>query len=63
MSSLNLAILSVIIFIVFYDLNINVLYMKIENFDTGLKGQEDVENIIITPEENYNNKTKSKKII
>jgi hypothetical protein len=32
-------------------LNISVLYMKIENFDTGLKGQEDVKNIIITPEE------------
>ena len=32
--------------------------MKIENFDTGLKGQEDVENIIITPEENYKNKQK-----
>ena len=26
--------------------------MKIENFDTGLKGQKDIENIIITPEEN-----------
>ena len=35
--------------------------MKIENFDTGLKGQEDVENIIITPEENYKNKQKVKK--
>ena len=34
--------------------------MKIENFDTGLKGQEDVENIIITPEENYKNKQKVK---
>ena len=34
--------------------------MKIENFDTGLKGQEDVENIIITPEENYRNKQKVK---
>ena len=34
--------------------------MKIENFDTGLKGQEDVKNIIITPEENYNNKQKVK---
>jgi predicted ester cyclase len=34
--------------------------MKIENFDTGLKGQEDVENIIITPEENYENKQKVK---
>ena len=32
--------------------------MKIENFDTGLKGQEDIKNIIITPEENYNNKQK-----
>ena len=32
--------------------------MKIENFDTGLKGQEDVKNIIITPEENYKNKQK-----
>ena len=30
--------------------------MKIENFDTGLKGQEDIKNIIISPEENYNNK-------
>ena len=34
--------------------------MKIENFDTGLKGQEDVENITITPEENYRNKQKVK---
>ena len=32
--------------------------MKIENFDTGLKGQEYVENFIITPEENYKNKQK-----
>jgi hypothetical protein len=30
--------------------------MKIENFDTGLKGQQDIKNIIISPEENYNNK-------
>ena len=30
--------------------------MKIENFDTGLKGQKDIKNIIISPEENYNNK-------
>ena len=30
--------------------------MKIENFDTGLKGQKDIKNIIINPEENYNNK-------
>ncbi len=34
--------------------------MKIENFDTGLKGQEDVENIIITPKENFRNKQKVK---
>ena len=34
--------------------------MKIENFDTGLKGQEVVENIIITSEENYRNKQKVK---
>ena len=34
--------------------------MKIENFDTWLKGQEDVKNIIITPEENYRNKQKVK---
>ena len=34
--------------------------MKIENFDTGLKGQEDIEHIIITPEENYRNKQKVK---
>ena len=32
--------------------------MKIENFDTGLKGQKDIKNIIISPEENYNNKKK-----
>ena len=32
--------------------------MKIENFDTGLKGQKDIKNIIITPKENYNNKQK-----
>ena len=32
--------------------------MEIENFDTGLKGQKDIKNIIITPEENYNNKKK-----
>ena len=37
--------------------------MKIENFDTGLKGQEDIKNIIITPEENYNNKQKVKDIL
>ena len=30
--------------------------MKIENFDTGLKEQENFEKIIITPEENYENK-------
>ena len=30
--------------------------MKIENFNTGLKGQKDIKNIIISPEENYNNK-------
>ena len=34
--------------------------MKIENFDTGLKGQKEVENIIITPEENFKNKQKVK---
>ena len=34
--------------------------MKIENFDTGLKGQKEVENIIITPEENFRNKQKVK---
>ena len=34
--------------------------MKIENFDTGLKGQGVIENIIITPEENYRNKQKIK---
>ena len=28
--------------------------MQIEQFDTGLKGQENVEKIVITPEENYN---------
>ena len=32
--------------------------MEIENFDTGLKGQKVIKNIIITPEENYNNKQK-----
>ena len=37
--------------------------MKIENFDTGLKGQGDVKNIIITPEENYSNKQKVKDIL
>ena len=37
--------------------------MKIENFDTGLKGQNDVENIIITPKENYNNKQKVRDIL
>ena len=30
--------------------------MQIEQFDTGLKGQENVEKIVITPEENYNYK-------
>ena len=30
--------------------------MQIEQFDTGLKGQENVEKIDITPEENYNYK-------
>ena len=34
--------------------------MKIENFDTGLKGQEEIKNIIISPEENYRNKQKVK---
>ena len=28
--------------------------MQIEQFDTGLKGQDNVEKIVITPEENYN---------
>ena len=28
--------------------------MKIENFDTGLKEQKDIKNLIISPEENYN---------
>ena len=37
--------------------------MKIENFDTGLKGQGDIKNIIITPEENYSNKQKVKDIL
>ena len=37
--------------------------MKIENFDTGLKGQKDIKNIIITPEENYNNKQKVRNIL
>ena len=32
--------------------------MKIENFDTGLKGQKDIKNLIISPEENYINKKK-----
>ena len=27
--------------------------MQIEQFDTGLKGQEKVEKIVISPEENY----------
>ena len=30
--------------------------MQIEQFDTGLKGQGNVEKIVITPEENYNYK-------
>ena len=30
--------------------------MQIEQFDTGLKGQENVEKIVITAEENYNYK-------
>ena len=37
--------------------------MKIENFDTGLKGQEDINNIIISPEENYNNKKRVRKYL
>ena len=37
--------------------------MKIENFDTGLKGQKGIDNIIITPEENYNNKQKVRSIL
>ena len=34
--------------------------MKIEKFDTGLKGLKEVENIIISPEENFKNKQKVK---
>ena len=34
----------------------NKKYMQIEQFDTGLKGQEKVEKIVISPEENYNYK-------
>ncbi len=34
--------------------------MQIEQFDTGLKGQENVKKIVITPEQNYNNKQKIK---
>ena len=30
--------------------------MQIEKFDTGLKGQDSVKKLIITPKENYNNK-------
>ena len=37
--------------------------MKIENFDTGLKGLKEIENIIITPEENFKNKQKVKKYL
>jgi len=32
----------------------NKKFMQIEQFDTGLKGQGNVEKIVITPEENYN---------
>ena len=31
----------------------NKIYMQIEQFDTGLKGQEKVEKLVITPNENY----------
>ena len=34
----------------------NKKFMQIEQFDTGLKGQENVEKVVITPEENYNYK-------
>ena len=34
----------------------NKKFMQIEQFDTGLKGQENLEKIVITPEENYNYK-------
>ena len=37
----------------------NKIYMQIEQFDTGLKGQENVEKLVITPNENY----KFKKLI
>ena len=30
--------------------------MQIEKFDTGLKGQESFKKLIITPQENFNNK-------
>ena len=30
--------------------------MQIEQFDTGLKGQENVKKLIISPEENFKNK-------
>ena len=29
--------------------------MQIEQFDTGLKGQENIKKLVITPEQNYNN--------
>ena len=32
--------------------------MQIEQFDTGLKGQENVKKLIISPEENFKNKLK-----
>ena len=34
--------------------------MQIEQFDTGLKGQKNIKKLVITPEENYNNKQKVK---
>ena len=34
--------------------------MQIEQFDTGLKGQENIKKLVITPEQNYNNKQKVK---
>ena len=39
------------------------IYMQIEQFDTGLKGQENVKKLVITPEENYNNKQRVRHIL
>ena len=36
--------------------------MQIEQFDTGLKGQGNVEKIVITPEENYKYKQVVRKL-